>query len=428
MASKSALRELCEQVVDCPHSTPVWTECGVVVLRNQNIRGGRLDLSQPSFTDEVHFADRTRRATPQEGDLVITREAPMGEVCMIPRGLRCCLGQRMVLLRPNKNAVDGRYLLYALQSREVQHEIGVNEGTGSTVSNLRIPVLEALPIPTPDIRQQRAVAHVLGTLDDKIELNRRMNETLETIARAIFKSWFVDFDPVRAKAEGRDTGLPKQIADLFPKNLGDDGTPNGWTTVHLTDLIDVNPPRSLRKGEVAPYLDMANMPTRGHMPDAWIDREFGSGMRFINGDTLVARITPCLENGKTAFVTFLPEGQTAWGSTEFIVLRPKNPIPNVFAYCLARSEEFRQFAIQKMTGSSGRQRVPSESLSRFAIVKPQDEVFEAFGRLVEPLFARATANAMSSRTLAAIRDALLPKLLSGEIRVHDARQLREARA
>lgn len=143
MADKAQLADLCESIVDCPHSTPVWTPSGFIVLRNQNIRMGRLDLSQPSFTDEAHFADRTRRAVPTAGDLVITREAPMGEVCMIPPNLRCCLGQRMVLLRPNRKRIDPHFLLYALQSKDVQHEIGVNEGTGSTVSNLRIPLLRA---------------------------------------------------------------------------------------------------------------------------------------------------------------------------------------------------------------------------------------------------------------------------------------------
>lgn len=126
------LSQLCEQIADCPHSTPLWTDFGVIVLRNQNIRSGRLDLSSPSFTDEAHFEQRSRRARLQAGDLVLTREAPMGEVCMVPEGLRCCLGQRMVMLRSNPKKCDSRFLLYSIQSEAVQHEIQVNEGTGST--------------------------------------------------------------------------------------------------------------------------------------------------------------------------------------------------------------------------------------------------------------------------------------------------------
>src|SRR5574337_1059310 len=210
------LRELCTLIADCPHSTPVWTESGYVVIRNQNIKNGRLDLSTPSFTDAEHFAHRIRRAKPTAGDIIFTREAPMGEVCMVPPGLECCVGQRQVLLRPNRRVVDGRFLLFALQSPHVQHEIGWNEGTGSTVSNVRIPVLEALRIPTPSLETQRKIGGVLGAIDDRIDLLRQTNATLESIAQALFKSWFIDFDPVRAKAEGRaPAGMDAATAALF---------------------------------------------------------------------------------------------------------------------------------------------------------------------------------------------------------------------
>jgi type I restriction enzyme S subunit len=195
----------------------------------------------------------------------------------------------------------------------------------------------------------------------------------------------------------------------------------------LPELIEVNPSRSLRKGDIAPYLDMANMPTRGHAPDEVIERPFGSGMRFINGDTLVARITPCLENGKTAFVDFLQEGQVGWGSTEYIVLRPKPPLPEEFGYCLARSESFREFAIQSMTGTSGRQRVQADSITHFKLVRAPNEVAEAFGRLIKPLFARSSQAVQESRTLAALRDALLPRLISGELWVKDAERFLKER-
>ena len=159
------------------------------------------------------------------------------------------------------------------------------------------------------------------------------------------------------------------------------------------------------------------MPTRGPSPDAWRLREMGSGMKFVNGDTLVARITPCLENGKTAFVDFLADGEVGWGSTEYIVLRPLGDIPPVFAYLLARTSDFRNFAIQQMTGSSGRQRVPADSLTKYSIVGPDihSPIFRAFGQLVSPLFRRISAASRQSRNLSRMRDALLPKLMSGEI-------------
>jgi type I restriction enzyme S subunit len=275
----------------------------------------------------------------------------------------------------------------------------------------------------PPVVEQRAIVHLLSTLDDKIDLNRRMSETLEVTARALFKSWFVDFDPVRSGTSGGSATATCGTGQAFPDALVESEigpVPQGWEVSSLSDAIEVNPTCTLRKGEPAPYLDMANMPTRGHSPDEVIERPFGSGMRFVNGDTLVARITPCLENGKTAFVDFLDDGQVGWGSTEYIVLRPKPPLPGEFAYCLARSGEFREFAIQSMTGSSGRQRVPAESLSHFRFAVPPAEVAQRFGAIVRPLFQRASMCARESRTLAAMRDTLLPKLISGELRIKDA--------
>jgi type I restriction enzyme, S subunit len=328
----------------------------------------------------------------------------------------------MVLLRPDPSAVVSRFLRYWLNSPMMAlYTSGHRDG--SVAERFNLPTIRALPIAVPPLSEQGVIALILGTLDDKIELNRRTSETLEAMARALFKSWFVDFAPVRAKAEGRDPGVPQPLAELFPDELDDSKLgeiPSGWEILPLPEVIAVNPTRSLRKGQVAPYVDMANMPTQGHTPEAVIDRPFGSGMRFGNGDTLVARITPCLENGKTAYVDFLEEGQIGWGSTEYIVLRPRPPLPEEFAYCLARSDGFREFAIQSMTGSSGRQRVPAESLRHYLTAVPSPEIAQRFGAFIRPLFARASASAREARTLAALRDGLLPKLISGEIRLKDA--------
>ena len=319
-----------------------------------------------------------------------------------------------------------RFKYYALSALDLE-----TMNTDSAVPGLNRDAFHAREIRTPPLPEQRAIARVLGTLDDKIGLNRRMNETLEAMAQAVFKSWFVDFAPVRAKAEGRDTGLPGHIADLFPDRLVDSELgeiPEGWAAVPLPDLIEINPARSLRRNAVAPYLDMANMPTKGHAPDRIIDRPFGSGMRFINGDTLVARITPCLENGKTAYVDFLEQGQVGWGSTEYIVLHPKPPLPCEFAYCLARGSRFREFAIRNMTGTSGRQRVSAKVLARFVLPSPPDTICSVFSQLIRPLIARARKAVNEARTLAALRDALLPKLVSGKVRLGEAVERLESAA
>jgi type I restriction enzyme S subunit len=298
---------------------------------------------------------------------------------------------------------------------------------GSAQANISGEQIESLKIPLPSVHEQRAIARILRTLDDKIELNRRMNQTLEGLARAIFRSWFVDFDSVVAKAAGRcPVAMSAATAALFPDSFADSPLgpiPNGWQVLALPTAIEINPPRKLAHGMVAPYVDMGNMPTDSARVLGWIERETGSGMRFQNGDALVARITPCLENGKTAYVDFLADGQVGWGSTEYIVLRSKPPLPPEFAYLLARTDEFRGHAIANMTGSSGRQRVPAESLGNYSVVVPEKRLAERFGKWIKPLFDAMKSRGQQSDTLAALRDALLPRLLSGELRVTGAEKM-----
>lgn len=300
----------------------------------------------------------------------------------------------------------------------------LTQATGSTFPNVSSGMLSGLPWPDLDEHEQRAIAHILGTLDDKIELNRRRNQTLEAMARALFKDWFVDFGPVRAKMEGREPYLPADAWQLFPDSLDDEAKPEGWEMVPASELIEFNPSEPLRKGTPAPYLDMASLPTSGSWPEPPIMRDFGSGMRFRNGDTLLARITPCLENGKTAFVQCLPDDTVGWGSTEYIVMRPKSPVPAEYAYLLARDDDFREHAIRSMTGTSGRQRAQRDSVAAFKLASPLDEnLWHAFARQITPIFDSIKSNAKASETLSALRDTLLPKLISGELRINDAEKL-----
>lgn len=188
----------------------------------------------------------------------------------------------------------------------------------------------------------------------------------------------------------------------------------------------MNPRRALQSGTIAPYLDMKNLPTQGHSTEEVIDWKFSSGTKFQNGDTLLARITPCLNHGKTGYVDFLNDTQVGWGSTEYIILTPKPPLPPQFGYLLARSDALRTHAIQNMTGTSGRQRVPCECFNTFWLAVPTSDIAERFNGLTAPLMAKIKANADQSRTLATLRDTLLPKLLSGELQVPDAQQLIES--
>jgi type I restriction enzyme S subunit len=409
--------EVCELIVDCVNKTaPVVEELTPYkMLRTTNIKGGRIDREECRRVAKETFVKWTRRADVRRGDVILTREAPLGEVGYVDFDDTVFLGQRLMQYRANPALLEPRFLLYSFLSKDLQNQFGAHEGSGSTVSHIRVGDCSKFQFSLPPLAEQKAIAAVLGTLDDKIELNRRMNATLEAMAQAIYQSWFVDFDPVRINAEGGDT---RPVDALFPDSFEDSAigeVPKGWQVCPMSKVIEVNPKRVLKKGSMAPYLDMKNLPTQGHSADEVIVREFSSGTKFQNGDTLLARITPCLENGKTGFVDFLDDGQVGWGSTEFITLAPKPPLPPQFGYLLARSDSLRAHAIQNMVGTSGRQRVPYECFDNYFLAVPSPEVARRFDVVTAPLMAKIKANSDQSRTLATLRDTLLPKLLSSEL-------------
>ena len=313
---------------------------------------------------------------------------------------------------------DPRFIAYFL--RELDFSAYSDK---AAVPGLNRNHLHEAHVRVPALTEQRAIAHILGTLDDKIELNRRMNQTLEEMARALFKSWFVDFDPVRAKMTARWSpgqslpGLPAEHYELFPDRLVNSKLgeiPEGWPVKTLAEMVELNPREPMKRGAEAPYLDMASLPTSGPTPDRARSREFKSGSRFRNGDTLFARITPCLENGKTAFVQSLSGDVVGWGSTEFIVMRAISPVPPEYTYLLARDGAFREHAIQSMTGTSGRQRVQVDALATYLIPYPPTDTWAKFSSLIDPMFNDIEMSHRESLALAEQRDALLPGLVSGE--------------
>jgi type I restriction enzyme, S subunit len=418
------LEDCMEAIIDYRGKTPEKTSFGIPLITAKIVKDGRINNIQ-EYIAIKDYDSWMRRGLPQPGDIVMTTEAPLGEIAQLDNR-KVALAQRLITLRGNPKILNNNYLKFLMQSYIVQNQLH-ERATGTTVLGIKQSELRKINLVLPPLPEQKAIAHILGTLDDKIELNKQMNETLEAIARAIFKSWFVDFDPVRAKMEGKQPqGMDAATADLFPDEFEESSLgliPKGWRVKALPEFIEINPKRSLAKGKIAPYLDMKNMPTQGHRPDIWIDRIFVSGTKFINGDTLMARITPCLENGKTAFVDFLQNEQVGWGSTEYIIFRPKPPLPLQFASYLASYEEFKTFAIQNMTGSSGRQRTPADCFHQYLMVVPSEEVSLKFGDLVQTLMFKISNNSEQSRTLINIRDTLLPKLMSGEIRVKEAEKI-----
>lgn len=353
----------------------------------------------------------------------------MGEVCLVPEGLRCCLGQRMVMLRPDPKKCDSLFLLYSIQSDAVQYEIQVNEGTGSTVSNLRIPLLEALPIPHPPLPEQKAIAAILGALDDKIELNRRMNATLESMARALFQSWFVDFDPVRAKADGRTpSGMDAETAALFPSQFDhDDGffRPRGWPMSRLGDHVDLirgNTYKSSLKDIPGPYLlGLGAIHRNGGFRDDSL-RTYGgeSAPKLIlrPGD-LFASLKDVTQAADLLGAVARVPGEIAAGrlTQDTVKLVPQGSnISMAYLYHTLLRPECREYCRGRATGTTNLG-LSREDFLNYPVLIPPPELQQSFDRFESHLEANIANNRLQSRTLAALRDSLLPKLLSGEVRV-----------
>ena len=397
-------------------------------LDTGNITENRISEIQELEAGKHKIPSRARRKV-RPGDIVYSTVRPnqkhFGLLKNIPDHFLASTG--FAVMRGRDGIADTGFLYWFLaQDHIVDYLHSIAENSTSAYPSIRPSDLERLTLSLPPLPEQRAIAHVLGTLDDKIELNRRMNETLEAMARALFKSWFVDFEPVRAKMEGcwrrgeSLPGLPAEHYALFPDRLVDSELgeiPVGWGVKALGEVVKLNPPEPMKRGTLAPYLDMAALPTSGSSPGNPLLREYKSGTRFRKDDTLLARITPCLENGKTAFVQSLATGTAGWGSTEFIVMRAIPPVPPEYTYLLARDDGFREHAIQSMTGTSGRQRVQVDALAPYPLPSPPAEVWTEFSALISPIFARIEFNRQESLARAAQRDTLLPGLVSGKVRV-----------
>lgn len=239
-------------------------------------------------------------------------------------------------------------------------------------------------VPCFNYETQLRIGKLLRSIDDRIAVNKKINDNLQHQAFSVF-------DNLIANAENND-----------------------YT---VSDYAFLNPKRTLAKNQVARSIDMSQLSTSGAFPSGWEMKPFNGGMRFTNGDTLLARITPCLENGKTAFIDFLDDGETAFGSTEYIVLAPKNDTPPEMLYCLARYPAFVDYAVKNMNGSSGRQRVSAETVGQYRLPLFDKHSLVLFKEVVSPMFLRMRYNSLENMRLAELRDALLPKLMSGEIDV-----------
>ncbi len=464
-----------DAIIDYRGKTPKKTSAGIPLVTAKIIKAG---VIQPTteYIAEADYESWMRRGIPKPGDVVLTTEAPLGEVAQLGDE-KVALAQRVITLRGKADLLDNTYLKYLFLTKEMRAQLD-GRASGTTVSGIKQSELRKVILRFPGIAKQKKIAHILGAIDDKIELNRQINITLESMAQALFKSWFVDFDPVidnalaagndipeplQAKAEKRKAlgdkragqhvwtsdedarrasategashkrkplpdGLQRQFPDRFAFTEEMGWVPEGWEVQPVSIALSINPRVSVKKGQVAKFVDMKALPTSGYSVDEISEKAFSGGAKFENGDVLLARITPCLENGKTAVVDFLEPESAGFGSTEFIVLRPVGDISTPFVAALARDVNFRQHCITNMVGSSGRQRVQNSCFDSYCLALPTGgSVLQLFTQHTRPWFSKMTEISKEIKALGKLRDTLLPKLLSGELRIPEAeKQIAEA--
>ncbi len=301
--------------------------------------------------------------------------------------------------------------------------------SGSAQESLNRNYIYPVRVCVPEPAEQRAIAHILGALDDKIELNRRMAETLEATARALFKSWFVDFDPVRAKAGGRPTGLPDDIAGLFPSAFGDDGLPKGWENKPLKDLTT-----SIVRGVAPMYCDdglivINQKCIRGGHLDLSKARHHDSSQKPVSKDRDLAAGDILINStgvgtlGRVAQIRRVDKPITADGHVTIIKLIPGQAFENVVGLRLLTAEaEVTELG----EGSTGQTELPRAAVGAISVIVPPADVRGAFDAKVSSVRDRADAAVEQCNTLAELRDTLLPRLISGELRIRDAESAIEA--
>lgn len=379
--------------------------------------------------------DDTEDHVTEDGVANGTKLVPSGTVLLLARGMTllndvpiCVLKRPMTFnqdvkaLQP-KPGVRGEFLPYLLLGNKGRL-LNLVDLAGHGTGRLNSDELKALDVVLPPELEQRAIAHILGTLDDKIELNRRMNETLEAMARALFKSWFVDFDPVRAKAEGRDPGLPKPLADLFPDSFEDSELgeiPKGWRAQRFFDTVDIigggTPKTSVAEywsGNI-PWFSVVDAPSNS---EVWvvdtakkITREGveHSSTRILSVGTTIISARGTV--GRVALVGVpMAMNQSCYG------LRGKTGSHGFLTYFATRE---LVTSLQQHAHGSVFDTITQETLAGVSLASPPTALINAFESRVEPAMERIRANLLCSRTLATLRDTLLPKLISGQLRIED---------
>jgi len=399
-----SLREAGVELLDCEHRTPPDAGCGYPYIAIPQIRDGHLDLSGARRVSHEHYVEWTRKAKPQPHDVLLSRRCNPGETAVVPSNLECVLGQNLVILRADGTRIAPSFLRWLVRSPVWWEQVSAFINVGAVFDSLRCADIPSFRLPIPPESEQLRIAAILDALDDRIELNRRMNRTLESMARAIFKSWFVDFDPVRRKMEGGDPEVPNEIA-------------HGWNATKLAELVvvvrDTMTPQQIA-GELVDHYSIPAFDD-GKTPSLEMGSTIRSSkFRVPSGCVLVSRLNPRIPR------VWLPRSRNERRgvcSTEFLVLLPKSPVSVEYLYGIACSERFGEELASRVTGTSGsHQRVkPLDALS-IPVVLPLASMIDAYSSVVRPVLKQAGRLLRENLVLAELRDAMLPRLLSGSVR------------
>lgn len=410
-------------LINCSTYSPKENWTYINYLDTGSITENQISKIQHLVIGKDKIPSRARRKV-QTGDIVYSTVRPnhrhFGLLKQPPDN--CIVSTGFAVIR-GKNAVAHTDFVYWFlnQDRIIRHLQTIAEHSKSAYPSIRPDDIRALRIDLPPLPEQRAIAHVLNTLDEKIELNRKMNATLETMMQALFKSWFVDFDPVQAKMEGRDTGLPKHISDLFPDRLMESELgliPNGWSIFQLGQLVDQH------TESVAPWsnpeleYEHFSIPAydSNQCPAVDLGSEIKSNKTIIYEDSvLLSKLNPEISR------VWLPcefTDRPQICSTEFLVFTPRLPANKSLIFALFRDENFRALMRSLVTGTSkSHQRVAPKALRGYKVIVGFPDLFSKFEKVVDIFLTKILSNRSEASSLAGIRDFLLSKLVSGKVRL-----------
>ncbi len=425
-----SLREAGVQLLDCEHKTPAASADGYPYIAIPQLKGGRIDLTDVRQITREDYLVWTRKAKPQAWDVIVSRRCNPGETAVVPPGLECALGQNLVILRSVAEFADPPFLRWLLRSPAWWDQVRKFINVGAVFESLKCADIPGFRLPFPPLRDQQAIACILGTLDDKIELNRRMNRSLEAMARAIFKSWFVDFDPVRAKAAGQPpAGLKPELAALFPDAFQDSELgeiPKGWRVVPIGDAVQVlggGTPSTKQpvywEAGTHPFCtprDMASLTNR-----VLLQTE-----RYLTAEGLAKVSSGQLPIGTVLLSSRAPIGYLAVAETPvsvnqgIIAMVCDAELPNFYVVNWTRANMDR--IIANANGSTFLE-VSKRNFRPIPALVPESRVLQRFVHAVRPIHQRIVSALREIETLAALRDTLLPKLISGELRVPDAERI-----